>query len=60
MTFDNDVELALATACKELEMTRQEMIRLIMREWLEQFGFLPFRELDEGSETRGNALPHGH
>jgi hypothetical protein len=60
MTFDNDVELALATACEELEMTRQEMIRLIMREWLEQYRFLPFRELDEGSETRENALPHGH
>ena len=60
MTFDNDVELALATACEELEMTRQEMIRLIMREWLEQYGFLPFRALDEGSETRGNALPHGY
>lgn len=55
MTFDNDVEVALATACEELEITRKEMIRLIMREWLEQYGFLPFRELDEGGETRGNA-----
>jgi hypothetical protein len=59
MTFNDDVELALATACEELEMTRQEIIRLIMREWLEQYGFLPFRELEEGSETRRNALPRG-
>ena len=51
MTFDDDVELALAAACEELQMTRDELIRLIMREWLEGYGFLPVHELDEGSET---------
>ncbi|WP_139812963.1 hypothetical protein [Ensifer aridi] len=55
MTFDDDVELALAAACKELEMTRDNLIRLIMREWLEGYGFLPLRNLDEGSETEGSA-----
>ncbi|WP_164780892.1 hypothetical protein [Sinorhizobium meliloti] len=55
MTFDNDVELALAAACDELEMTRKDMIRLIMREWLEGYGFLPVHELDEGSDTEGSA-----
>lgn len=55
MTFDDDVEAAIAAACEELEMTREEMIRLILREWLEQYGFLPFHELDEGSETEGSA-----
>ena len=48
MTFDEDVELAIALACEELEMTRQELIRLIMREWLEGYGFLPVHERDEG------------
>ncbi|WP_018236735.1 hypothetical protein [Ensifer sp. BR816] len=55
MTFDDDVELALAAACEELQMTRDELIRLIMREWLEGYGFLPVHELDEGSETEGSA-----
>jgi hypothetical protein len=55
MTFDDDVEKAIAVACQELEMTRDELIRLIIREWMEQYGFLPFNKLDEGSETEGNA-----
>ncbi len=55
MIFDDDIELALALACEELQMTRDEMIRLILREWLEQYGFIPFRQLDEGSDTEGSA-----
>ncbi|AFL51397.1 hypothetical protein [Sinorhizobium fredii] len=55
MTFDDDVEAAITAACEELEMTREEVIHLILREWLEQYGFLPVHELDEGSETEGSA-----
>ncbi|MCG5487340.1 MAG: hypothetical protein KK482_27330 [Sinorhizobium meliloti] len=55
MTFDDDVEAAIAAACEELQMTRDAAIRLFIREWLEQYGFLPVHELDEGSETEGNA-----
>ncbi|WP_172751288.1 hypothetical protein [Ensifer sp. LCM 4579] len=55
MTFEDDVEMALARAGEELEIKRQELIRLIVREWLEQYGFLPFHEVDEGSETEGSA-----
>ncbi|APG87552.1 hypothetical protein SAMCCGM7_pC0350 (plasmid) [Sinorhizobium americanum CCGM7] len=55
MTLDDDVEAALAATCKELQMTRDEVIRVIIREWLEQYGFLPFHDLDEGSESDGNA-----
>ncbi|PDT38054.1 MULTISPECIES: hypothetical protein [Sinorhizobium] len=54
MIFDDDVEEAIAIACEELAMTRDELIRLIIREWMEQYGFLPFHELDDGSETEGN------
>ncbi|MEZ0003212.1 hypothetical protein [Sinorhizobium fredii] len=54
MTFDDDIEAALAVACEELETTRDEMIRLIMSEWLEQYGFLPVHELNEGNETEGS------
>ncbi|QFI65070.1 hypothetical protein EKH55_0196 [Sinorhizobium alkalisoli] len=45
----DDVEPALDAACKELEMTRDELIRLIIREWLEQYGFLLTHYMDEGS-----------
>ncbi|WEX75067.1 hypothetical protein PYH37_000400 [Sinorhizobium numidicum] len=55
MIFDHDVELAFAAACEELEMTRDALIRLIIREWLEGYGFLPVHDLDEGSETEGSA-----
>ncbi|CCE94738.1 hypothetical protein [Sinorhizobium fredii] len=52
---DDDVELALALACELLEMTREAIIRLIIREWLEEYGFLPVQELDEASDTEGSA-----
>ncbi|AWI61493.1 hypothetical protein [Sinorhizobium fredii] len=58
MNFDVDVELALAGAGEELEMTRDRLIRLIVREWLEEYGFLPIHHLDEGSETEGSAEFH--
>ncbi|MBB4184271.1 hypothetical protein GGE07_000897 [Sinorhizobium terangae] len=51
MTFDDDVEMALDLACEELEMTRAELIRLIFREWLEGYGFLPLHDLDDGSSA---------
>ncbi|MDK1375007.1 MULTISPECIES: hypothetical protein [unclassified Sinorhizobium] len=53
MIFDDDVELALALACEELQMTRDEIIRLILREWLEQYGFID--GLDEDNDTKGSA-----
>ncbi|ASQ02708.1 hypothetical protein HR059_14820 [Sinorhizobium meliloti WSM1022] len=55
MIFEDDVELALALACEELQMTRDEIIRLILREWLEQYGFIELHELDEGSDTNSGA-----
>ncbi|WP_193378189.1 hypothetical protein [Sinorhizobium fredii] len=55
MTFDDDVEFAIAVACEELEMTREQLFRLIIREWLEGYGFLAVHDLDEGSETEGSA-----
>ncbi|MEZ0002065.1 hypothetical protein [Sinorhizobium fredii] len=55
MIFDDDVEAALVLACEELEMTRQQLIRLIIREWLQSYGYLPIHDLDEGSEAEGSA-----
>lgn len=54
MTFDDDIELALALACQELGMTRDEAIRTFLREWLESYGYLPIHHLEEGSETGGS------
>ncbi|APG86744.1 hypothetical protein [Sinorhizobium americanum] len=53
--FDDDVETALAFACEELQMTREELMRLLVREWLESYAYLPLNDLDEGSETAGSA-----
>ncbi len=55
MTFDDDIEAALALACEELKMTRDEAIRVFIREWLESYGYLPVHDLDEGSDTEGSA-----
>lgn len=60
MIFEDDVELALVVACEELEMTRDESIRLFIREWLQQCGYLPVHELDEGSETKLRGSFHEH
>ncbi|APG86680.1 hypothetical protein SAMCCGM7_pA0342 (plasmid) [Sinorhizobium americanum CCGM7] len=51
MIFNEDIEAALAAACGELEMTRQEAIRLIIREWLEQYRFLPGHDLQAPVRT---------
>ncbi|OHV73320.1 hypothetical protein [Ensifer sp. LCM 4579] len=53
--FD-DVEAAVDGACEELQMTRDELIRLIIREWLEQYGFLLTHSMDEGRGTEDSAL----
>ncbi|PDT50603.1 hypothetical protein CO664_25575 [Sinorhizobium sp. NG07B] len=55
MIFDDDVETALAFASEELRMTREELMRLLVREWLESYAYLPLNDLDEGSETAGSA-----
>lgn len=34
---------------------RDEIIRLILREWLEQYGFIELHELDEGGDTNSGA-----
>ncbi|PDT82480.1 hypothetical protein CO676_16740 [Sinorhizobium sp. BJ1] len=52
---DGDIESALGVACELLEMTHEGIIRLIIREWLEEYGLLPIYDLDEGSERKGSA-----
>ncbi|MBB2720587.1 hypothetical protein EFR00_17490 [Rhizobium sophoriradicis] len=54
-TFDNDIEDALRQVAGELGLSRNDAIRTIVREWLQQNTYLPVHELDEDGEVGGNA-----
>ncbi|CCF01097.1 hypothetical protein SFHH103_06639 (plasmid) [Sinorhizobium fredii HH103] len=41
MTFDEDIEAALALACDELKVRRDEAIRAFVREGLENYATGP-------------------
>lgn len=53
--FEQEVEDALAEACSDLNWEREYAIALIVREWLEESGYLPVHDLDEDGPTKGEA-----
>lgn len=53
--FDPDVEKALTEVAAEFDTSKNELVRRIVREGLQAMGYLPVHDLDEGSETEGNA-----
>lgn len=53
--FDPDVEKALTEVAAEFDTSKNELVRRIVREALQAMGYLPVHDLDEGSETEGNA-----
>jgi hypothetical protein len=55
VVLDWDVEAAVGTVANELGKTRNDMLRFIVREWLETNGYLPVHMLDEDGEVEGNA-----
>ena len=55
ISLDEQVEEAIGSIADELGKTRHDMIRHIIKEWLEMNAYLPVRELDEDSEVDGNA-----
>ncbi|MBD9372797.1 hypothetical protein IB238_09215 [Rhizobium sp. ARZ01] len=55
LLLDKDVDRALERARKELRLTRDGAIRAILRDWLEGHAYLPVRDLDEDSPTKGEA-----
>ncbi len=55
ITFDDDTEEALRNVSSELVLTRENAIRYIVREWMEQNTYLPVHELDEDGEVDGTA-----
>ncbi len=53
--LDVETEDALLSIAQELGMTRNDMIRYIVKEWLETNAYLPVREIDEDGDVGGHA-----
>ncbi|MBY5454586.1 CopG family transcriptional regulator [Rhizobium leguminosarum] len=55
VSFDDNVEEALRDLAGDFDVTRNDMVRYIVREWLEQNAYLPMHALDEDGEVEGTA-----
>ncbi|QKK28604.1 ribbon-helix-helix protein, CopG family [Rhizobium indicum] len=55
ISMEDDVEDALRNLAGELGMTRNDMIRFIVREWMEKNTYLPVHALDEDGDVDGSA-----
>ncbi|CAK06334.1 MULTISPECIES: ribbon-helix-helix protein, CopG family [Rhizobium] len=55
VSMEDDVEDALRDLAGELGKTRNDMIRFIVREWMEKNTYLPVHELDEDGDVDGIA-----
>ncbi|QOF70746.1 CopG family transcriptional regulator [Aminobacter sp. SR38] len=55
LMLDPDVYEAITELSTYLQMNRQDLLRRVVREWLEKGGFLPVPMLEEDGEVDGNA-----
>ncbi|MBY3582200.1 CopG family transcriptional regulator [Rhizobium bangladeshense] len=55
IAFDDDIEEALRDLSGEFGKTRNDTIRLVVREWMEKNTYLPVHELDEDGDVDGSA-----
>lgn len=55
VSMDEDVEEVLRDLASEFEVTRNDTIRYIVREWLETNTYLPVHEIDEDGDVDGTA-----
>lgn len=55
ITFEDRTEEALRILCSDLGLPREDGIRYVMWEWMEQNAYLPVHELDEDGEVDGEA-----
>lgn len=55
IVLDKEVDEAVSALAAELRMTRQDLLRIMIREWLEKGSYLPVRILEEDGEVDGNA-----
>ncbi|MDD1498816.1 ribbon-helix-helix domain-containing protein [Agrobacterium sp. CNPSo 3708] len=54
-TLGDDIEEAVRSIAQELGCSREEMLRVIVREWLEQNAYIPVLDLNDGDEADGNS-----
>ncbi|MDR6759235.1 putative AlkP superfamily phosphohydrolase/phosphomutase [Mycoplana sp. BE70] len=55
LLLDQDVEDALAQACGDFKWKREYAIALIIREWLEESGYLMIRDPDPDGLSQNEA-----
>lgn len=55
IAFDDEIEEALRDLSDEFGKTRNDTVRLIVREWMEKNTYLPVHSLDEDGEVEGSA-----
>jgi len=55
IAFDDDIEEALRDLSDEFGKTRNDTVRLIVREWMEKNTYLPVHDLDKDGEVDGEA-----
>jgi hypothetical protein len=55
VSMEDDVEDVLRDLVSELGRTREDVMRYIIREWMEKNSFLSTHELDEDGELDGSA-----
>lgn len=53
-TLGHDIEEAVRSVAQELGCSREEMLRVIVREWLAQNAYLPVLDLNDEGEAGGN------
>lgn len=53
-TLGDDIEEAVRSVAQELGCSREEMLRVIVREWLEQSAYPPVLDLNDEGEADGN------
>jgi len=55
IALDDRTEEAVRGLCRELGLTREDAIRYVVREWMEQNTYLPVHMLDEDGAVDGEA-----
>lgn len=55
LRLDSEVAQALDGFCDAMNLTRENGIRLILREYLTSLGALDYKELDDDTPTIGSA-----
>ncbi len=53
-TLGDDIEEALRSVAQELGYSRKQLVRVIVKEWLEQNAYLPVLDQNDEGEAGGN------